>query len=382
MRTLTLISLLFFAITKIVAQNYLISFTGTGLSSIVDSVKFQNITQGTSFTLAGNDTLHLTGADGLNDYGINEEAIKIHPNPMQAITKLSFYAKHAGNTKIVIYDISGKKVLQISNNLSQGINSCNLSGLIQGVYFISITGDKYIYTSKIISLNYSHDISKLEFCENVNTDITINKFKSIKAIVNTAFTTGDSLRFTGYSGIYTASVIDIPTSNKTITFNFAEPIIAIGSTYQGGTVSYIFQPGDIGYIAGEVHGLIAAPIFKSTPLIWGCYDLAITGARGTSIGTGSQNTLDILAACTVVDIAARLCSDLVVGVYNDWYLPSIGELNILYINRDSIGGFSGNSYWSSTNSGPCCATGIDFSTGSDYSFYRLDAYYVRAVRSF
>ncbi len=37
--------------------------------------------------------------------------------------------------------------------------------------------------------------------------------------------------------------------------------------------------------------------------------------------------------------------------YSDWYLPSKEELNVLYINRDRIGGFSDGWYWSSTESG-------------------------------
>ena len=44
--------------------------------------------------------------------------------------------------------------------------------------------------------------------------------------------------------------------------------LAIGHIYLGGKIAYIFQPWDPGYIAGEVHGLIAAASDQSTVIQW------------------------------------------------------------------------------------------------------------------
>ena len=46
--------------------------------------------------------------------------------------------------------------------------------------------------------------------------------------------------------------------------------------------------------------------------------------------------------------AITLCENSTLGGYTDWYLPSRGELDALYENKTSIGGFSDNYYWSST----------------------------------
>lgn len=45
------------------------------------------------------------------------------------------------------------------------------------------------------------------------------------------------------------------------------------------------------------------------------------------------------------DDAKAACADLGDG----WRLPTEDELNILYINKHKIGGFSDGAYWSSTN---------------------------------
>jgi len=103
-----------------------------------------------------------------------------------------------------------------------------------------------------------------------------------------------------------------------------------------------------------LYSLVTSPVphrryCQRTGAEWGCYGTTITGADGTAIGTGNQNTIDIMAGCLTAGIPARLCGDLVLGGYDDWYLPSIDELNKLFINRDAIGGFAGpEMYWSST----------------------------------
>jgi hypothetical protein len=63
------------------AQNYLITCTVTGESTIVSRVKVENLTKGTTLTFSGSDKLLLTSATHVNPVKDNQSAeLKIYPN--------------------------------------------------------------------------------------------------------------------------------------------------------------------------------------------------------------------------------------------------------------------------------------------------------------
>ncbi len=74
------------------------------------------------------------------------------------------------------------------------------------------------------------------------------------------------------------------------------------------------------------------------------------------------------------------------GLGNGWRLPTKDELNLMYLNKDKIGGFADDLYWSSTVSLKSLAWGQFFYRGGTSSFNKDDpnkyvTAYVRAVRS-
>ena len=157
--------------------------------------------------------------------------------------------------------------------------------------------------------------------------------------------------------------------------------LEIGDIYQGGIVFYL---------DGNGGGLIAAPSDQSSGAQWGCYGTPISGADGTAIGTGAQNTIDIESGCSTPGTAADICVNLVLSGYTDWFLPSKDELNLMYQNigqgnalgLGNVGGFANNYYWSSTEADSNYAWVQGF--GDDYlgTGVKDNFHYVRAIRAF
>jgi hypothetical protein len=146
--------------------------------------------------------------------------------------------------------------------------------------------------------------------------------------------------------------------------------LPLGSSYGGGIVYYILQPNDPGYKLGEYHGLIVTENdLGNVP--WGCQGAIVSGADGTGIGSGKQNTIDIINGCAEAGTAARLCDDLVLNGYSDWYLPSSDECQ-----KINLGGYCVSSTEIDLN------YARSFNYGSPKISLKNDPVRVRAIRSF
>lgn len=157
------------------------------------------------------------------------------------------------------------------------------------------------------------------------------------------------------------------------------------------TTAAVGDPADGGVIAcmnGGLNNLVAPKTDNSTAIRWSG---SSTTTSATSTTDGATNTATIVATLgSGSSYAARTCSTYSAagGYTSGWFLPagnntnSSGQLNCLFTNKGSIGGFASDSYWSSTEDSSIRAWLQSFSNGTQSRGTRGSTFRVRCVRAF
>jgi uncharacterized protein (TIGR02145 family) len=103
--------------------------------------------------------------------------------------------------------------------------------------------------------------------------------------------------------------------------------ITVGMNYGGGMVFYVSPDGNSGLVVSNQSIGTAS---------WGCSGVLLNNTS-KGVWSGEQNTANILGSCSAQNNAAKLCSDLIVNGYDDWYLPSWDEVILIKQNLYNAG---------------------------------------------
>jgi hypothetical protein len=195
-----------------------------------------------------------------------------------------------------------------------------------------------------------------------------NSEKSFKAIAGTNYLKkGRKYHIRSYSFLANKLIYGNEQELSTIDQHFN-----IGEKYQGGILVHIFEPAEPLYVKGEVHGIIAAPTDLDQTYAWDCIIDTQLGKKRIitskttmdQVGTGKYNTIILLEELQkrlqsypdsnqvkLLDApAAKICGELNLNGFDDWFLPSLSEMMLMWFHQnDSMKLNPKMLYWTSTS---------------------------------
>jgi hypothetical protein len=166
----------------------------------------------------------------------------------------------------------------------------------------------------------------------------------------------------------------------------------IGEQFGGGVIFNLWKDSQ-----GIEHGLVVDKTDLSTSQVWSNLDTTLSGPSAQSSWDGLSNSNAIVGQTGHTNSAAALCLNSTNGGQDDWYLPAIQELNMLWNNyytvARSLSQISGATqleqapYWSSSEfvDSSTIAWCFFFQYGPanyDNWQFKFNPFYVRAVRAF
>jgi hypothetical protein len=299
----------------------------------------------------------VNGASGYKWNTVNDYASAIDLGTYTSKTEISLTCNTSYTRYVWSYNTCGHSV---SLTMIQTTLTNPPASPTEGVHIANATQITWNWNAVTIAAGY-----KWNSVNNYATAIDLGNVTSRTELGLTPNTT-----YTRYVWAYNSCGISSPTIlTKTLPF-------LIGQTFGGGVIFYVDGSGQ--------HGMISATNDQNTYVQWGCSGTSVAFTN-TGIGSGSNNTYEIVNHCTVTGIAARICFDLVLNGYSDWYLPSKDELYQMFIYKSAIGNFEDDMYWSSSEYDTNPTTWVwytHFSNGYQSWLPKSVNYHVRAIRSF
>lgn len=150
----------------------------------------------------------------------------------------------------------------------------------------------------------------------------------------------------------------------------------IGDQFGGGTIFYILPDG--------LSGLVVANYDLLDKTVWGSTRLVNVGTSGM-LGDGRLDTDKLVAEFGTNALAANACKELALNGFSDWYLPTVGDLDLLHETLLTAKVFNPqyiNDCWSSTQDSYGNPFKESIYSGQSYALSQGNKANVRPVRTF
>jgi uncharacterized protein (TIGR02145 family) len=244
MKTIIGCCILFTMLIQLQAQeNYTITFAAEDINTTIDSIIVTNLTQDTSITIKNGLSVTLYNSSTSTHTLIDRNNwVNVYPNPVVNSSTLDITNPSTGNVVIQLTDNSGKIIFTKKEFLEKGNHSFKLNGIPRGIYTLGVTTIGNTTNKKIISYNPNRSKFEIQYNGKLQ-EPNASKLKATNQDGTSGmipFTTGDYMRYQGYSSTGEYWVADSTGSNAHIIFYFTPctdidnnkyPVIRIGQQY-------------------------------------------------------------------------------------------------------------------------------------------------------
>ncbi len=208
-------------------QSITLSFSS---DKALDSVRIDNLNNASYKVLkdAFSIVLHLNAPNYIESVDFYNH-FYVYPNPFSQQLKVNFRTFYESPINVTVFDLSGKLITQLNQNIGSGSHIISFKPNNSGVYILRVA-DKYkSYNAQVICSNTSTSSPCLEYVGVIKTETNnaSNVQSKIKNIQNELLVSKDNLlRFTGYSNANTNTIYDVAKIDNS--YNFKFPVVENG----------------------------------------------------------------------------------------------------------------------------------------------------------
>lgn len=203
MKKTFLLFILVFIGFSLKAQVTSLTFSGKDANNnyvLLDSVVITNHTKIWQETIYYPDTILIMGSTGIEEYGTNPQFTLLQniPNPFNGVSDFSFQLPDDNTVTISVFDLNGKKITEVQQNLFSGTHVFRVFLSTPQTYLLTVNDGTNYASIKIINTGNSGK-NRIEYLSCGNEMPITYQLKSAKGETENPFDIGDSMEYVGYA---------------------------------------------------------------------------------------------------------------------------------------------------------------------------------------
>ena len=217
-----------------IAQNINVTFSGTGTSAQIDSIRATNLTTNQSVTLPGNETLVLSPGNGIPSDLDTYEKDLVFPNPFSGQTIFSTHVNQAQIISLVIHNLAGQEIADYHGFIAPGPQQFAIQLKTPGIFSIAFTSDQGINSRKMICMAEVNQENSIEYLGSVSSqhnNPSVAYLKSFQSSYFLGYSAGNTIQYRCYSDDNITIRTDSPSGSVNYQIEFVECVDEDGKSY-------------------------------------------------------------------------------------------------------------------------------------------------------